>query len=219
MMFKEELLWDVNFVLFLEVLVSPVALIEQLPVSQKVLSCKSRWLDSTSTSWFPLSFKTLFQASLRGCRRVNIAYKFALCHQYFLTVPNKQTKAQFGNQLKLILKNSRVKNMTKNVQTNNFCILKRNVRPKCNREKKCSAQVQPRKKCAAQVQTGIKCASKGQPEKKCAAQVQTHFQKKCAVGTGVSKKCSKKWFIFGGSRLAEKCQNWYPKHERPTYVI
>ena len=151
MMLKEELLWDVNFVLFLEVLVSPVALIEQLPVSQKVLSCKSRWLDSTSTSWFLLSFKTLFQASLRGCRCVNIAYKFALCHQYFLSVPNKQTKAQFGNQLKLILKNSRVKNMTKNVQTNNFCILKRNVRPKCNRKKnvrpKCKLEENVRPKC------------------------------------------------------------------------
>ena len=40
MMLKEELLWDVNFFVFLEVLGSPVVLIEQFPVGQKVLSCQ-----------------------------------------------------------------------------------------------------------------------------------------------------------------------------------
>ena len=91
-----------------------------------------------------------------------------------MAVPNKQTKAQFGNQLKLFLKRSKVKKHDEKRPNEQFLHTKKN----------CAAQVQPEKKCAAQMQTRRKCAAQEQTEKKCSAQVQTHFQKK-SVSTAV----------------------------------
>ena len=156
---------------------------------------------------FRYSFKTLFQASLRGCRRVNIAYKFALCFQYFLmAIPNKQIKAQFGNHFKLILKNSRVKNMTKNVQTKNFCILKRNVRPKCNRKK----NVRP--KCKLEENVRPKSKRKKNVRPKCKRTFKRNqFQQ-------LSKKGFKKGVHFRGVAFAQKSSKIGTQKMKNRYI-
>ena len=141
MMLKEELLWDVNFVLFLEVLVSPVALIEQLPVSQKVLSCQIQVVGLNFYVLISALFKNTFPSFFARLPLRKYCLQICTLPPVLFVRPQQANKSSVRQSVKT---NSQEQQSKKHDE-------KRPNEQFLHTKKKCAAQVQPEKKCAAQV--------------------------------------------------------------------